>query len=180
MDDICRQMGISKKTLYKWFDNKDAIVQAVISSHLSGVQTGCCQKAEQSHNAIHELFLMMEMMRESFRNIHPSIFRDLQKHHPEAWHCWLTHKCDFVLQQIKANIKRGIEEKLYRADIDVEVMARLRLATLDIAFNDEVFPPQQYNIEKVQLACLEHFMLGIATLKGHRLINRYKHITEEE
>ncbi len=180
MDDICRQMSISKKTLYKWFDNKDAIVHSAIENYLKYIQCSCEEKREESKNALHELFLMMEMMRDVFAKIHPSIFYDLKKYHPETWNLWLNHKCDFILGKIKENLRRGMEEKLYRADLDVEILSRLRVAYLDIAFDQHVFPANKFQINKVQMACLEHFMLGISTLKGHKMINKYRHVAEEE
>ena len=122
----------------------------------------------------------MGMNKEVFSKIHPSVFYDLQKYHPKTWQLWLDHKNQFILQNIIENIKKGMQEGLFRKDFDVEVLSRLRLAQIDIAFNPLVFPPEKFDVKKVQLECLEHFMLGIATLKGHKLINKYKHITEEE
>ena len=180
MDDICRHLSISKKTLYKWFDNKDAIVHAAITNYLNYVQCTCETQKAESKNALHELFLMMEMMRNVFSKIHPSVFYDIKKYHPETWQLWINHKCEFILTKVKENLQRGMEEKLYRADLDVEILSRLRLAFLDIAFDPNIFSPQKFKIEKVQLACLEHFMLGISTLKGHKMINKYRHIAEEE
>jgi AcrR family transcriptional regulator len=180
MDDICRQMSISKKTLYKWFDNKDAIVHSAIENYLKYVQCSCETQKNESKNALHELFLMMDMMKEVFSKIHPSIFYDLKKYHPETWNLWVNHKCDFIREKVKENLQRGMEEKLYRADLDVEILSRLRVAYLDIAFDQNVFPASKFQINKVQLACLEHFMLGISTLKGHKMINKYRHVAEEE
>ncbi|MDX5442703.1 MAG: TetR/AcrR family transcriptional regulator, partial [Hymenobacteraceae bacterium] len=127
-----------------------------------------------------EIFKIMEMNKKIFANIHPSIFYDLQKYHATTWQLWNNHKNEFILHQIKENIWRGIREGLFRSDLDVEVMGRLRLAQVDIVFNADVFPPQQFDARKVQMEVVEHFMLGIATLKGHKLINKYKEITEEE
>ena len=180
MDDICKEMGISKKTLYKWFDNKDAVVKAVMERHLHQVEHDCSGCIEGSKNAIQQLFRMMEMLRKEFAEIHPSVFYDLQKYHADAWQVLLVHKNNFVLQKIKENIQQGIREKLYREDIDVELMARLRMAHVDIMVNSDLFPPGKYSVEKLQLAFLEHFMLGIATLKGHKLINAFDGQAQED
>ena len=180
MDDIAADMAMSKKTLYKWFENKDQIVQAGMSKHLDGTQCECTSMIETATSAIDELFRMMEWTKQQFSNVHPSIFYDLQKFHPGTWQLWLAHKNEFILAQIIQNLRRGIAEGLFRADLDVDVMARLRLSQIELLFDSDVFPPRQFGNERVSQALLEHFMLGVATLKGHRLINQYRHVTEEE
>jgi AcrR family transcriptional regulator len=180
MDDIALQLAMSKKTLYKWFENKDEIVQAVIKAHLQANECGCEEMSKTAANAVDELLRIMALNKKLFSELHPSIFFDLQKYHPGAWSLFNTHKTNFILTKVKANIRRGMEEGLFRSDLDVEVMSRLRLAQIELVFNPDIFPPDQFNIGEVQMECLEHFMLGIATLKGHKLINQFKKVTEEE
>lgn len=180
MDDIAAHLSMSKKTLYKWFENKDQIVHAAILQHLDQTQGDCNTLVGQSDSAVAELVKMMSWMKSQFADIHPSIFHDLQKYHPVAWQLWLEHKNKYILDQIVDNLRRGMTEGLYRADLDVDVLARLRLAEIELAFNPLVFPPRQFDPQRVALVALEHFMLGVATLKGHKLINKYRHVTEEE
>ena len=181
MDDIATDMGMSKKTLYKWFENKDQIVQASTTRHLTGTQCDCTAMIQAATSAIDELFRMMEWTKQEFGNVHPSIFYDLQKFHPGTWQLWQAHKNEFILTQIVQNLHRGIAEGLFRADLDVDVIARLRLAQIEMQFDSDLYPPRQFgHHERVSQALLEHFMLGVATLKGHRLINQYRQVTEEE
>ncbi len=179
MDDIAQEMAISKKTIYKWYENKDALVHAALDANLKAMQAECNLCVSSGANAIDELFKTMRMIREMLTNIHPTIFYDLQKFHPAAWQLFQEHKKGYLLGMIVQNMNRGIEEGLYRADLDLPVLSRLRLYQIDLAFNG-IFPPELFDLQRVQMACLEHFMLGIATLKGHKLINKYKHVTEEE
>jgi AcrR family transcriptional regulator len=180
MDDIALHLSMSKKTIYKWFENKDQVVYASVLNYLTSIeQEGMCH-ASEAGNAIAELFNVMEMTRRIFGSIHPSIFHDLQKYHPASWKLWQNHKYKYILGQIKLNLHRGISEGLFRQDLDVEIISRLRLAQIEMPFDTLLFPGHQFEIKRVQMANLEVYMLGIATLKGHKLINEYKHITEEE
>jgi len=180
MDDIATHLGISKKTLYKWFENKDQIVVAVIAGHLNGVQGECEVIVGHARNAVDEMVLMMDWAKRQFSNVNPNAIHDLRKYYPAAWSLFHAHKNKYILSQIQANLHRGVQEGLYRADLDVEVLSRLRLAQIDILFDPDVFPHDQFNQPRVQLACNEHFLLGMVTLKGHKLINEYRHVTEEE
>lgn len=180
MDDIAAEMAMSKKTLYKWFATKDEMVHAVMGQHLETTQGECEQLQQQAGSAVDELFRMMGWMRRQFADVHPSIFYDMQKFHPATWQLWVAHKNQYILAQITDNLRRGIAEELYRADLDVDVLARLRLAQIELAFNADVFPARQFDVQRLQQAILEHFMLGIASLKGHKLINDLRHVTEAE
>lgn len=180
MDDIALNMGVSKKTLYKWFENKDQMVLAMIQEQITGMEGDCCSFATSAGNAIEELYSIMDMVRQKMAGMHPSVFYDLQKYHQAAWQVWNNHKNKFILAQIYDNIKRGMAEGLYRQDMDIDIVARLRLAQIDDVFNPELFPPDKFDLHKVQIATLEHFMMGIASLKGHKLINKYKEVIEKE
>ncbi|WP_233219218.1 TetR/AcrR family transcriptional regulator [Adhaeribacter arboris] len=180
MDDIALNLGVSKKTLYKWFENKDQLVMAMLQDHLDKMVDDCGSFTMQAKNAIEELFQMMQMIRQQLAGMHPSVFYDLQKYHQPAWQIWITHKNKFILQQIARNLKDGVKQGLYRTDFDLDIMARLRLAQIEDVFNPEIFPPDKFDLQKVQLATLEHFMLGIASLKGHKLINAYKQVVEQD
>jgi AcrR family transcriptional regulator len=180
MDDIALELGASKKTIYKWFENKDEIVEASLEAYLGDMDRDCARFSGGAENAIEELFQIMGMIRQKLAGVHPSVFYDLQKYHPKAYQLWTNHKNEVIYQQIVSNIQRGIKEGLYRNDFDLRIIARLRLLQTEHAFNPEFFPPDQFDMQKVQLTILEHFMLGIATLKGHKLINKFKQVTEEE
>lgn len=180
MDDIAQHLAMSKKTLYKWFKNKDQVVYDSTAGYLCCIQGDCEGFMKEASNAIDELFRIMNLTKQVFSQMHPSIFHDLKKYHPESYDLWMRHKNSFMLEKVKENMVRGMEEGLYRQDLDVEVMARMRLAQIELPFNKDVFPPHKFNIQQVQLAVLEHYMLGMATLKGHKMINDYKQVTEEE
>ncbi len=180
MDDIAQHLSMSKKTIYKWFSNKDEVVHYATTQYLKTVETDCERCQVDAANAIEELLAIMETTRRVFANIHPAIFHDLQKYHASAWKLWQEYKSHYLLGQIKSNLTRGISEGLFRHDLDVEVVARLRLAQIEVPFDAKLFPRHQFEVLPVQMTSLECFMLGIATLKGHKMINDYKQITEEE
>jgi AcrR family transcriptional regulator len=180
MDDIAADLGMSKKTLYKTFASKDEIVMAVMSGHLCQAQGECTRVASAAANAVEEMLTLSAWADKEFSNVHPSIFYDLKKYHPDAWTLFSTHKNAFILDQITQNLRRGIAEGLFRADLDVEVLARLNLVQIELAFDPDIYPPAQFSPLRVNRVFDEHFLLGVATLKGHRLFNKYRQITEEE
>src|SRR5438045_2514791 len=81
-------------------------------------------------NAIHEVFLSFEMVEEMLSNMNPSVLFDMQKYHPSAFRKFLDYKNNFLHKMIKENLRHGMQEELYREDIDIEILSRYRLYTI--------------------------------------------------
>jgi AcrR family transcriptional regulator len=174
MDEIAAQLGISKKTIYQYYADKDELVDAVAEDEIGLSQSSCEKNSLAAANAIEEIFLVMEFVEIMFRNMNPTMLLDLQKYHPRGYKKFLEHKNRFLFEMIKQNIERGIREELYRPEINVEIMVRYRLETMMVAFNTEVFPIGKFNLVTTQQEILEHFLYGLATMKGYKLILKYK------
>ena len=174
MDEIASQLGMSKKTIYQYFTDKDELVDAVTEDELSFSQTSCERDASQSVNAIDEIFNVMEFIEEMFRNMNPAMIYDLEKFHPKSYKKFLEHKNKFLYQMIKTNLERGIKEELYRPEINIEIMTRFRLESMMLAFNQQVFPANKYNLVELEQQIIEHYLFGVSSLKGYKLILKYK------
>ena len=79
-----------------------------------------------------------------------------------------------MVGMIRANIERGIKEELYRTDIDVDIMTRYRLHSIMLAFNPDIFPNNRTQLVHIEQQLLEHFLHGLGTPKGEKLIEKYK------
>lgn len=173
MDDIANQLGMSKKTLYQYFTDKDELVEAVVDDHIKEIQLDCLNCRKDATNAIHEIFIMMERIMEEFSNMNPMLLYDLEKFHYKAYQRFRDHKDKFLLQIIRDNIEWGIKEELYRPDINIDVMSKYRIESMMIPFNVTVFPPGKYNLGTTSEMIIENFTYGLATIKGHKLIHKY-------
>lgn len=174
MDDIAYSLGISKKTIYQFFADKNELVDAVLEETLNYNKHNCEKNRTGAANAVEEVFMSMEMIEHMFRNMHPSVIYDMQKYHPHAFSRFLRHKNDFLYNIISKNLERGIKEELYRAEIDIEIMSRYRVESMMIPFNPEFFARQKHNLAEVEQQLIEHYLFGIASLKGHKLILKYQ------
>ena len=174
MDDIAGALGISKKTIYQYFADKDELVEAVIKDSIEDSQNCCLHDKAIAKDAIHEVFLAMEMMQEMFEEMNPSIIYDMEKFHPKAYAIFHQHKYNFLYQVLKDNLTRGIQEEIYRADINIEVLIKARLETMMLAFNQQIFPKNKFSLVEVEIHLTEHFLFGLASLKGHKLILKYQ------
>src|ERR1035438_1244916 len=119
MDDIGKELGMSKKTIYTYFKDKDAVVLEISKNEFNLRKKECDEICSQSKNAIHEIILMMKQMGQMFSVMHAKLFYDLQKYHPDAWQVFNDFKVNYILQSIEKNLKRGIEEGLYRPELNI-------------------------------------------------------------
>jgi AcrR family transcriptional regulator len=175
MDDIARHICVSKKTIYQFFQDKDEIVNITVRRHFDKEREVCHHMIfNNAENAVDELMLVSKFVKANAMNINPAVIFDLQKYHPTAWQILKEFKQEFILQQILRNMRQGVEEGLYREDIDIEVLARLRLEEVQLGFDSSLFPPAQFDLYNTQMQLLEHFIRGIVTEKGLALFNQYR------
>ena len=174
MDEIAAQLGMSKKTIYQFYADKDQLVDAVAVDEIQFSQDCCLRDMAVSANAIEEIFRVMEFVEIMFRNMNPSMLYDLEKYHPAGYKKFLEHKNKFLYDMIKRNLERGIKEELYRPEMNVEIMTRYRLESMMLALNTEIFSPAKFNLVELQREIIEHFLYGVSTLKGYKLILKYK------
>jgi hypothetical protein len=107
-------------------------------------------------------------------NMNPSILFDIERGHPRTFKKFIEYKYNFLFELIKKNIERGKQEELYREDINADLISKIRLETIMLAFNEELFPKNKYPLVFVQQQLIEYFLFGIATLKGYKLIIKYQ------
>ena len=174
MDDIAAQLGMSKKTIYQYFSDKDELVDAVMEADIQNMQCQCDAVLKESRDAVEEIVLTMDMIQEQFRNLNPIVLHDLHKFHHRASSKLAKHKNQYLLDIIRKNLVRGKAEGLYRAEIDVEVVSRYRLESMMLPFNKDLYPPSRFNLTDVTVQIIEHFLFGLATPEGHQLIRRYQ------
>ncbi|TRZ83289.1 MAG: TetR/AcrR family transcriptional regulator [Sediminibacterium sp.] len=174
MDDLATQLGISKKTIYQFFKDKDALVSSVVEFELANHALLCNQSMEAADNAVHEIFLLMSVIQEMFNRMNPLALFEIEKYYPLAFDKIKKHKDDFIFSMISDNLEKGITEGLYRKDVDVTILSKYRLETSLIPFNIHVFHPSKFDMLKVNLQIIEHFVYGVATLEGHKLMDAYK------
>lgn len=174
MDDLALKLGISKKTLYQYYEDKEALVDAVITDEMESKQNDCTICSEIAVDAVDEIFLLLEMMSQNFKNLNPVIVNDLQKYFPSISKKFMEFKNQYYYKVVSDNLKRGISEGLYRSDINIDVLTKYRLECAMIPFNQEVFPSNKYDLTLVTREFVEHFLHGIVTEKGYELILKYK------
>lgn len=173
MDDLARRLSVSKKTIYQYYTDKDEIVALATQLHIDETRIEYNSVFANSKDPVDELTQMSNCMRKHFKDLNPSLLYDIQKFYPKAWERFNRFKMDYIRNQIESNLNRGIELGYYRSEINVQVLALLRMEEVQLGFDPTKFPRDQFDFRETQMQMLDHFINGIVTEEGRKLYNKY-------
>ena len=180
MDDIAKHLGISKKTIYQEYDDKNQLIDNLVQKDLTRHRITFEEIEKHSKDAIEEIIKIMHYLGSEFAGTNPNMFYDMKKYHHDCWLKFTKFKESDAMSFVVRNLEKGQAQGLYRNNLNLKIIARLRIEEIELALNPSIYPPDKFVIAEVQLELLDHFLHGICTLKGHRLINKYRQIKEEE
>ncbi|MFT5823868.1 MAG: AcrR family transcriptional regulator [Crocinitomix sp.] len=166
MDEMARQLGVSKKTLYLHVRDKNELVeQCLLLDHDCAIE-GMDDIFAQEFNAIEELLEIGRYMVKTLGSIHPSIFFDLRKYHPNALKMSQTHKYDAMRKRIVDNLNKGMNQGVYRDNLTPDILSRLHMGTIDMVMSGEVVPSTEFRVDEVYSEFFRYHIRGIASNKG--------------
>lgn len=174
MDEICQQIGISKKTLYQFYTDKDALIDECMEMDMVNGKSDCTIATEMSENAVDEIFITLEFITQEFKDLNPIVMHDLKKFYPATFEKLNNHINHFYYTIIYNNLQKGINEGFYRKNLDLDILTKFRLSVILMGFDQNIYPSEKYNLVKVTEVLLDHFLYGIVTEEGLKLINEYK------
>ncbi len=175
MDDIAHHLGISKKTIYQHFSDKDDIVTLAIRHYAVSQKNELLQLKEISKDAVELLIAVSRYVQKDISHNTSALLFDVQKYHPKAWNIITEFKQGFLADFVQDVLREGIEQGLFRDDIDVYVIARIRLEEITLAHSESVFPSARFGHINVPGALLDHFVHAVCTEKGRK---KYKKLKE--
>jgi DNA-binding XRE family transcriptional regulator len=173
MDDIAKHLGISKKTIYAHFKDKNELVNKLFTQILHKDKCGIEDCNKKANNAIEEIFLIMDYLKGCLSGINPIVFYDLEKYHSDAHKIMMDFHQTHVYNIVKAGLERGIKENIFREGINIEILATARVGQINWIFESELIRSGKYSMYEVIQELTTHFLFGICTLSGQVLINNY-------
>jgi AcrR family transcriptional regulator len=163
MDDIACEMCISKKTIYKYFANKELLIEESTQLVHKEVHETINEIVAKNYNAIEENFEIRRMFKEMFKYTETSPIYQLKRHYPEVYQKVLGYQIDICEGCFRDNILKGISEGLYRSDIDVENYVKFYY-TLIFSISENTALEKDANI--LEQIALEYHIRAMATLAG--------------
>ena len=170
MDDIAKNLSISKKTIYQHFKNKTELVKDVTFYMFEKISCEIDQISKQEKHPIEELFLIKSYLLKHVKNQRNSPIYQLRRFYPQI-HEELTFKqFNKMKESVADNLQKGISQGLYRDNIKVDVITRFYFSGMQSIKNFELFPFEKFNHIELQNIFLEYHLRGIVTVKGLKVL----------
>jgi AcrR family transcriptional regulator len=174
MDMLASQLGISKRTIYEVFSDKDELLKGVLKWMLEKQRELMTKIFSESENVIEAIFKMLDLMTGHFQKMSPAFQMDMKRLHRDVFKNPVEMN-DFPYSQNNSEIIiRGIKEGLFRSDIDIEITNKCMLEVARLSNDKDVFPPDDFMNKDVIRNFYINYLRGISTKKGLDLINRYE------
>jgi AcrR family transcriptional regulator len=174
MDAIAAELGISKKTIYQHFPDKDSMVLEVVQAFIEQDSLKWDELDRMYSNVIEKMFKSFEMVKDMITQMNPRLLFEIQKYFPNAYQLFTEHGEKCIHKNLIADFKKGAQFGYFRKDIDFELLARLRMAEVNLAFDPDFYPTNKLSLYDTQLTLMDIFMRGILTEKGLTLYNSYQ------
>ena len=174
MDDIARRAGISKKTLYQHYTNKHDVVSASVSWYQNHKCDAIKTMLGSASNAIEALVRVDHELASLYRKMNPVALMELQRFYAEGYERFRQVLLTQDVEMMRQTVARGIEEGLFRPELDPDFTARYRIETAMLALQPNLMVNDRYSLMQVGSAITEMFIYGICTPKGEKLYTRYK------
>jgi AcrR family transcriptional regulator len=172
MDDIAKQSGISKRTIYQFFEDKKNIVDAVVSELIQVHEQLFKTAHSTSGDAIDEVLKQEAVLSQICKGLRPSFFLELENFFPDTWDELEQYK-QKIYKGIIENLHRGKQEGLYRQDIDVKLISDLRLHQLINILRPELLTSLHLGSKNLAGQFTSLYLNAITTEKGKKILEQY-------
>jgi TetR/AcrR family transcriptional regulator, biofilm operon repressor len=163
MDDIAEEMCISKKTIYKYFCNKEILIAETTEIVHKAIHQSIDTIVAQNYNAIAENFEIRKMFKEMFKASESSPSYQLKKHYPEIYNTVMAREINECNAVFKQNIERGIEQGLYRVNVPLETYVSFYY---NLIFSVHGNTSSEKELNELELQALEYHTRAMATPAG--------------
>ncbi len=172
MDDIAAEMGISKKTIYQHFSNKDELVEGVAMDLFAMISSGIDSIRQMALNPIDEIFEIKNFMTRQLKNENASPFHQLKKYFPKISETLKSNQYCKMEDCVKENLGRGIALGLYRPEIDIDFTTRIYYVGGSAIKDEDLFPRENFSISDLTEKYLEYHLRAIVTPKGLQMLEK--------
>ena len=173
MDDIATDLGISKKTIYIHFENKDKLVQATEKYLFKKITDGVKDIKNSATDPISELYDVKLYLMKILKGEKTSPFHQLKKYYPLIYKDLKKRKFDFIVESSAESLKKGVKQSLFRENINIELISRLYFNGMVGIKDPEIFDIGIFNPEILMENYLEYHLRAIVTQKGLEKLKKF-------
>ena len=173
MDDIANDMGISKKTIYIYFENKNVLVEESVMHLFQTISSGIEDIRDLEQNPIEEIFEIKKFLMLNLNDEKSSPQYQLEKYYPKIFKDIKAKQFCVMEDCVTGNLERGVKMGLYRKDIDVDFISKIYFTCIMALKDKELFPLNNFSMNTLMTHYLEYHLRGICTPKGLEIVSKF-------
>jgi TetR/AcrR family transcriptional regulator, cholesterol catabolism regulator len=166
MDDISRELGISKKTLYQFVSDKDELVDMVVKHILKVLFSQFECISQRAQNAIEELFEVNRFVHTVLKSYSPTFEYDLKKYYPEIYRTLVESKREKMYASVLENIQNGKKQGIFRSDMNEEIIAKIHVSRMETLHDNTMFSLEDMMKGHIFREIFVYHIRGMANEKG--------------
>jgi AcrR family transcriptional regulator len=166
MDDISNELGMSKKTIYQFFSDKNNLVSETVLRHISMEKNACDCLLHQQENPVAFMLAITDTFGDLKKQINPSVLYDLKKYFKESWDILNEYRVEFIFNQILQNLKEGRDKGFYHSNFDEVLIARFYIHLVDFMINPENYALEKFDFKTIHSEMMKYHLRAICTEKG--------------
>ena len=178
MDDIAREIGVSKKTLYHDFEDKHDLINQVIDYDMLQSRKFMEEFHRMDLGAIEEIFLVNDRIHQNRARYNPTFYYDLKRSYPDTYQRWLDEKRQNMIGLITGNLQKGKREGIYRKEIHEPTIGKLYLARMEMLDSNEFIDGHQFLSTEFMQEIFTYHLHGICNENGLKILYEFKNMSE--
>lgn len=173
MDDIAHHLGISKRTIYENFKDKEALLTACIDRLHVENMTFSEKIFQSAGNVAEAILILLQKSSEQATQWQFNMLNDIRKYYPQVYTNGLLRVHADKHKKMKELVQRGMDEGVFRDTLNPQIIAHFFCSHDDVeALNDKSM--ENVPITEIFENMVVTFLRGVCTPKGIEIIDRYK------
>ena len=173
MDQIACELGISKRTLYENFEDKNTLLIDGIDHFRKIQHNEAIEILKNCENVIESLYFIGKHGEVFRKKVNPLFFEDIRKFYPEIHSSISDKNLERESSVMQTMFRKGITEGVFKKELNSDIVAAFWLQVMKIFLNEEMFPRERYSQKELLMNLIIPYLKGIATEKGQKLIEKY-------
>ncbi len=174
MDEVSEACGISKKTLYQYFPNKEILLKNVIEYTQENIENIIQAVKARNLSAIEELYAVMDAVYETLQTDDDIFVYQLSKYYPKLYEICDSDIFEIIYQHLMDNLNKGMDEGVYELNEDKDLLIRFFIANIKLVKTSDIFTDTQKTKKELSYFFLNNFICSIYTDKGKEYFNQMK------
>lgn len=173
MDDVAKEAGVSKKTLYSYFNDKKELVFETLNRHFNAEQKKWTVTFEQIENPVAQILELSDYVLQQLKTTNPVMVQDLRKFFPRSWELFRKYRQEYVMGFMIANLNKGQALELYRKNLQPEIISRVYVNSISLAIEHDALSADKPMLSETISEIIRYHLYGICTPKGIQYFEKH-------